>query len=183
MKTILMISTLFKQLNKLILRFLLLLLMILPCVALESQAQSISVKASALVIELSELEMVTLQEFVIDESKATLAGNILINAQTDPDAGKMMIKGRPGEFIRINYEKQLLLENANGNGSLMLSYELFGFPEDNCLGADPFATNERIVQLNSRGEYFLWVGGSIDLSLAQPGSYSGEFTLEIEYID
>jgi hypothetical protein len=39
-----------------------------------------------------------------------------------------------------------------------------------------------VVQFNEKGEYYLWLGGKVDLSKARPGSYDGEFTIQIEYI-
>ena len=41
---------------------------------------------------------------------------------------------------------------------------------------------EAVINLGSDGIYYLWVGGHINISKAVTGKYTGQFTMEIEYL-
>jgi len=142
---------------------------------------SVSIKASAIVVEQAEIELITIKDLELDESMA-LDGKIYIAAQYDPKSGVMLVKGRPNANIRISYLPEMLLENSFGRGVLKFYYEVYGYPEDNQSASERLDAVDRMMRFSDQGHYYLWVGGHIDISKARSGSYEGEFTLEIEYL-
>jgi hypothetical protein len=76
----------------------------------------------------------------------------------------------------------MTLVNTTGDGVLSCKYLLSGFRSDNQGASQLLDQVERIVQFNEKGEYYLWLGGRVDLNNARPGNYDGEFTIQIEYI-
>jgi hypothetical protein len=146
-----------------------------------AQTPSISIKASARVVDVAEIEMITISDLQIDLNMA-VNGIINISPLTDPEAGVMMAKGRAGAYARISFLHETKLQNKFGKGEMIFTYEVNGFLMDNQNASEPLDAVERMIQLNQDGHYYLWIGGRIDVSNARPGSYAGEFTLEIEYI-
>lgn len=142
---------------------------------------SVSIKASAIVVEQAEIELVTIKDLELDESMA-VDGKIYIAAQYDPKSGVMLVKGRPNANIRITYLPEMLLTNSFGKGELKFYYEVYGYPDDNQSASEPLNAVDRMMRFSEQGNFYLWVGGHIDISNAWPGSYEGEFTLEIEYL-
>jgi hypothetical protein len=74
------------------------------------------------------------------------------------------------------------LVNTSGDGTLVCKYSVSGFKSDNQRASQLLDQVERIVQFNENGEFYLWLGGRVDLTRARPGNYDGEFTIQIEYI-
>lgn len=145
------------------------------------QSPSISIRATAQVIDKAGIEVITIRDMEID-IKSAVDGIIHIPALYDPRVGVMMIKGKPLAYARITYLVEMKLVNIYGSGTLLFKYEVNGFDANNQQAGEPLDAVERLIRFNGEGEYFLWVGGRIDINNAQPGSYDGEFTLEIEYI-
>ena len=142
---------------------------------------TISITASATVVEATGIELITLKDINIDESFA-VDGILDIKPLTSDKAGKMLVKGKANSSIRLSYMNQLALVNTTGDGTIVFKYEVTGFKTDNQNASQPLDQIERVVQFNEKGEYYLWLGGQVDLNNAKPGSYDGEFTIEIEYI-
>jgi hypothetical protein len=162
-------------------KLLFMLMLLAPTVLMAQDQGQISIKTTALVIEHSEIELITIKDLEIDESMA-FEGKIYIAAQSDPKSGVMLVKGRPNANIRITYLPEMLLINSYGNGDLKFYYEVYGYPTDNQSASEPLEMVDRMMRLSKEGNYYLWVGGHIDFSNAWPGNYEGEFTLEIEYL-
>lgn len=146
-----------------------------------SGQNSISIRASATVVEATGIELITLKDINIDEASAQ-NGSLEISPLTSERAGKMLVKGKSNSSIRLSYLNQLALVNSSGDGTIVFQYVVSGNRTDNQNASQPLDQIERIVQFNERGEYYLWLGGTVDLSNATPGSYDGEFTIQIEYI-
>ena len=142
---------------------------------------TISIKASATVVQVEGIELITLKDLIIDE--ASSESKILnISPVVDENAGKMLVRGKVNSSVRLTYVKDLFLSNTTGDGSIIFKYSMSGNRTDNQMASQPLDQVERIIQFNEKGEYYLWLGGQVDLSNARPGSYAGEFTLQIEYI-
>jgi len=152
----------------------------LPVLIAQDQS-SVSIKASAIVVEQAEIELITIKDLELDESMA-LDGKIYINAKYHPKTGVMMVKGRPNANIRITFIPKMLLVNRFGKGDLQFYYEVYGYPDDNQSASEPLDAVDRMLRFSEQGNFYLWVGGHIDISNAWPGNYEGEFTLEIEYL-
>ena len=74
------------------------------------------------------------------------------------------------------------IANSTGTGTLTLYYEMYGYQSDNQSASEPIDAVDRNLQISSDSQYYFWVGGRVDTNNARPGTYNGEFTLEIEYI-
>ena len=72
--------------------------------------------------------------------------------------------------------------NTQGNDSLLIEYQVFGYSGNNQQASEAIDAVDRILRFNSEGIFYLLIGGRIDISNASPGNYEGEFTLEIEYL-
>ncbi|MDP1623556.1 MAG: DUF4402 domain-containing protein [Bacteroidales bacterium] len=145
------------------------------------KTDNITIKATARVMEIVEIEMVTIRDMQIEVSSA-VDGIISIDPLHDPSAGVMMLKGRPEAQFRVTFLPMVDLQNTRGKGSLLFTYNVHGFSVDDQPAGEPIDAVDRILRFSDQGKYYLWIGGRIDISNARQGSYEGEFTLEIEYI-
>ncbi len=151
---------------------------------LEVQAQngtSVSIKAQATVIDKSEIELVTIKNMDIDLNNAK-NGRIYVSAKYHPEAAQMMVKGKANARFRVTFAPVVEISNSAGTGTLKLHYEMFGNQKDNQGASEPIDAVARTLQISSESKYFFWVGSQIDITNARPGTYNGEFTIEIEYI-
>ncbi len=143
---------------------------------------SVIVSASATVIG-PEIDLETISDIQIDGARRLQEGNeVYINPVFDPEAGIMRASGQPGAEVRLSYLSEMIVTRQEGDGTLLFRYEISGYPGDNQNESELLDTIERVVRFNEDGEFYLWVGGRVDLSDASPGTYEGDFTLEIEYI-
>jgi hypothetical protein len=94
----------------------------------------------------------------------------------------MIAIGTPEAEFRLNYLPERILNQINGNGSLIFNYEISGNLEEDQATSELLDLDNRNLRFNSEGRFYIWVGGSIDLSNAAPGNYEGDFTIEIDYI-
>ena len=148
----------------------------------EMQAQtSGSIHASATVVEATDIQLITMKDMMIDQSAAQ-NGILTISPVTDEKAGKILVKGKVNSSIRLSYLNEMLLVNSSGDGTLVCKYSVSGYKSDNQRASQLLDVVERVVLLNENGEFYLWLGGTVDLSRAKPGNYDGEFTIQIEYI-
>jgi len=157
-------------------------MLLLPALTMDAQkSTSVSIKATATVVDKAEIELVTIKQLDIDAGMA-VNGIINVSAKRDGQAGVMMVKGRPDASFRISFAPVVQIQNRAGKGSLTLKYEMYGYSSDNQGASEPIDAAARTLKINSDGQYYFWLGGIIDISKARPGKYEGEFTLEIEYI-
>ena len=145
---------------------------------------SVSITASATVVG-NAIELLTISEMSLIQASQLQQdedGAVYINPVFDPEAGIMKAIGQPNAQIRVSYIADREVFRREGSGSLMFHYEVSGLPSDNQRESELLIDQERELRFNAGGEYFFWIGGRIDLQDALPGSYEGEFTIEIEYI-
>ena len=141
----------------------------------------VSIQASATVLEATNIQIITIKDMIIDESSAP-NGSLNISPITNESAGKILVKGKINALIRLSYLHQQVVENTTGIGTFLLDYVVSGFQSDNQHASQMLDGIEHVPQFNEKGEFYLWVGGWIDLNNARPGNYEGEFIFEIEYI-
>lgn len=137
-----------------------------------------SINVSATVT--SSIEVITLQGMSISEED--IENNELIIIPINPNAGRLVARGNPNAGIRLNYVQTQELRNSQTNNLLIVEYLVSGNSTDEQQTSEPLSPEDRDVQFNERGEFFIWVGVRIDLTLAEPGSYEGEFGFEVDYI-
>ena len=163
-------------------RCLILILLVYATMTMSAQNKtSVYIKAQATVIDKSEIELITLKNMDIDLSMAR-DGKIYVSALHNAQAAVMMVKGRANARFRIKFAPEVYITNRTGNGTLLLKYEMYGYPSDNQGAGEPIDATEKILQMSNESKYYFWIGGRIDISNALPGNYDGEFTIEIEYM-
>ncbi len=149
--------------------------------AVAQDQSSVSITATATVIKSPGIEMVTMKNMEIMMDLA-VDGKIWIDPRESAQTGILLLKGSPFESFHLTYQPEVLLTNNRGYGELSFFYEVLGYPGDNQMAAEKLDAVERILQFNEDGEYYVWVGGRVDVSEAFAGSYSGEFIIEIEIL-
>ncbi|MDZ7807188.1 MAG: DUF4402 domain-containing protein [Gracilimonas sp.] len=140
-----------------------------------------TVNVSATVIGTSAIELITVNSIQFGNTQPQ-NGQIYINPITSLNAGFMIANGTPDAEFRLNYLPERILTQINGNGSLIFNYEISGNDEEDQATSELLDLENRNLRFNSEGQFYLWVGGGIDLSNAAPGNYEGDFTIEIDYI-
>lgn len=148
-------------------------------VAQEIEPRTVSIAVSAQVI--TPTELITLQG--VDFRYEDVESNVLtINPLNNPSAGKLVARGTPESGMRINFLQNRELVNVNTNHILFFEYFVAGSDQDEQDRSELINPDDRDYTFNENGEFYIWVGGRVDLTMAQPGSYEGEFNIEIEYI-
>lgn len=127
------------------------------------------------------VEMITIQSMDFENIERE-ESVIRVDPIFSERAGKMIARGDPNANFRIDYIRQRELANLEGEGLLYFNYEVAGSRIDDQETAELFNQDIRDLQFNDDGEFYIWIGGSVDLGEVNPGSYQGEFTIEIEYI-
>lgn len=106
---------------------------------------------------------------------------VTISPVTSGRSGKMVALGNPEASFRMNYDRVRELVNTEREGMILIEYEVAGNPIDEQESAEIYQEETRELEFGQEGEFFIWIGGQVNLSNATPGNYEGEFTLEIEY--
>lgn len=138
---------------------------------------SISVSAT---VQGGTVELITLQPMDLLGAEA-VQNQVEVNPVTSERAGKMVAIGNPGASFRMNFERVRELVNTERTGMIFIEYEVSGNPEDEQESSEIYQEETRELEFSQQGEFYIWIGGRVDLSEAAPGNYEGEFTLEIEY--
>lgn len=107
---------------------------------------------------------------------------IYVNPISSLNAAFMIAIGTPRAEFRITYLPEMELINTEGNGSLIFRYEISANEQETQSTSALLDNENRNLQFNEEGRMYIWVGGSVNLENAQPGSYEGDFTIEIDYI-
>ncbi len=103
------------------------------------------------------------------------------NASLDPKAGegaKFTIGGSAGRSVTLTYSSSINLTSSDG-ADLPFTTDLVGNSSDNAATATVPVGD--VVTLNSSGDYYIYVGGSVSPDGTHEGDYSGSFTLDIAY--
>lgn len=160
---------------------LILLLLVAVSTTTAQQKVSMSIKAQATVMEKSGIELITIKNMDIDPGLA-VDGRVYISPQRDASTAVMMIKGKANARFRVSFSPVVEISNTSGNGTLLLRYEMRGYQSDNQGASEPIDALARTLLISPDSKYYFWVGGTIDIRNARPGTYDGEFTIEVEYI-
>lgn len=126
------------------------------------------------------IEVITVQAMSISEQD--IENNEVLIVPINPNAGRLVARGNPGAGIRLNYVQTQQLRNMQTNNLLTIEYLVSGNSTDQQESAETLSPQDRDVQFNEDGEFYIWVGARIDLTMAEPGSYEGEFSFEVDYI-
>lgn len=145
------------------------------------EGASVSISVSASVVSATEVSIVTLRDMSL-EPQLTRQGVITIDPQEDAQAGQMRAEGEPNAEVRISFIEERELTRVGGPETLMFYYDVAGNDIDDQPSSEPLDLDNRDFTLNENGEFYFWVGGSVDIRNAVQGAYDGEFTIEIEYL-
>lgn len=157
------------------------LLFLLPSLGFSQIGSSVQISVSATVVSESPVEIITITNMVID-TEEIIENEIFISPLNNPNAGLFQIIGMPNSQIRINYNKNVTILSEDNTGSVRVNYELSYYTERIQTASYAFSTDEQVLEFDETGIYYIWVGGNINLNNAVSGSYSGQFSIEIEYI-
>ena len=149
-----------------------------------SHAQSSPVLRADVNIEadiISTIELITVNNIRLRNFQPE-QGEVYISPVENPYAGHLVAIGIANADIRIEYLPQRILTQPEGDGVIVFNYQIAGSTIDNQITSELLLNDNRNFQFNEQGRFYLWIGGTVDVSQAKPGSYQGEFTIEIEYI-
>lgn len=132
-------------------------------------------------VQSTTIELITLQSMDFTGMGAQQL-QLQVNPMTSERAGKMVALGDPNSSFRISFLQSREFTNLDGSGVILINYRVAGYSMDEQENADELEVESRELIFNDEGEFYFWVGGLVNLTRATPGSYEGEFTLEIEYL-
>ncbi|MEX0778278.1 MAG: hypothetical protein WD037_00990 [Balneolales bacterium] len=147
--------------------------------AQDNNESSVSVSVSANVQ--SSIEVMTLSDITFGSVQPSQF-EVVVEPNRDQNAGSMVARGRPNAEISISYTAEHILTQTEGNATLTFYYQVAGNDEDNQPAAEIIEGFSRDMKFNEDGEFYLWVGGRVNIQNAVHGGYEGDFTIEIEYI-
>lgn len=151
----------------------------LPFSALGQTKSDFSIGVSARVVE--SIEMITERNMQFGEVQPGQQ-QISIDPISAFETGKMVAVGIPNARIRVSFVRERQLTNIQNGNTLIFTYEIAGNDRDDQSSAELLQADNRNLDLNSEGKYYFWIGGRVNIENAQPGSYNGDFTIEVEYI-
>ncbi|HEX6983638.1 MAG TPA: DUF4402 domain-containing protein [Balneolaceae bacterium] len=141
--------------------------------------ENVSISVSAKVV--SSVELLTIQSLKLSQAEVQ-NGQIRIDPLNSANAAKMIAIGNPNSDIRISFIKARELTHRESPETLLFHYRVAGNSVNDQTTAELLNQDNRDFEFNSNGKFFIWIGGSVDISNAAPGNYQGEFTIEIVYI-
>ncbi|MEX1213063.1 MAG: hypothetical protein WEA36_09475 [Balneolaceae bacterium] len=132
-------------------------------------------------VQSTTIELITLQAMDFRGMRAQQL-QLVVDPVTSERAGKMVALGDPLSSFRISFLQTREFTNLDGTGVIQTYYRVSGYSVDEQENAEEIEVESRELIFNEEGEFYFWVGGQVNLERATPGSYEGEFTLEIEYL-
>lgn len=172
----------------------LIILLLVSVNALQAQnsdpaTRSAGISVTGTVVEPTDAEAILLEAVYppsfmrkgFDESEMRVDPNA-DEAGTPGGAGLIIAQGLPNRAFRVVVPRVIKMTNSDTNSML----EVQILVSHNSAPEQPSSDYLRQVvedfTLNDEGEYFFWIGGSIDISDVEDGAYEGQFLLELEYL-
>lgn len=103
-------------------------------------------------------------------------------ATGETGAGYFVARGLPGAVFQLNFPREIKLRHVETGTRVMVRYLLSANSLDEQESSDYVLRVSPRFRLNEDGEFHFWIGGEIDVTDAPEGEYTGDFTLEVEYI-
>ncbi len=148
-------------------------------------SDGVSIRVSATVVdsESISLDIITLQNMAIRPEDFLEGQNEVYVSPIDAvNAGLMLLKGNPNAGVNIHYQPMEFIYSKSGDDYIKINYVMSGYEERNQQASTLLETADVFIELNGDGEYFLWIGGLINISNAGAGVYSGDFVFEVSYL-
>lgn len=163
---------------------------IIPGVLFLAKLGSLAAQPAPSQREDAEARIFIIQELLLNRVQDLDFGTILAGAasqrvdpRTSPRAGQLVLQFDDTQEWTVSYEASETLAPTNGPpgaAGLPFDPEIYGRPTNNPAGASPIAETERYRTQD--GFFYFWIGGEVDASEAQPGTFTGFFTLRVESI-
>lgn len=147
----------------------------------QTNSRSVNAEINIEATVIQAIEMVTAQNIQLANLEP-VNNEIFIPPATSGNAGHMIASGNPNAEIRITFQPNQILNQINGDGLIRVIYQLTGNDIDEQLTSEVLGAENRSFSFNADGDFYIWVGGRVFVEQAKPGSYEGEFTIEIDYI-
>lgn len=156
-------------------------LLLFPSLVYSQESNQLSAEVSIQANVIQTIELITVNSMTFGN---TQPGQeiIYVNPVNDLNAGFMIANGTPDAEFRLDYELDRQLNRIEGEGSLNFRYELSGNSIEDQTSSEIIDYEDRNLRFNNQGTFYIWVGGEVNLTNAQPGNYEGDFTIEIDYI-
>lgn len=127
------------------------------------------------------IELVTVQNIRLANIEP-VNNQIFISPITSGNSGHMIASGNSNAEIRITYQANQVLTQIGGDGVISVEYQLSGNDLNEQLTSELLGAENRNFSFNEDGDFYVWIGGRFFIERAKPGSYEGDFTIEIDYI-
>ena len=119
-----------------------------------------------------------------------ITGNLVFESQT-PDAGEtsilpengvnFRIRGVSGVPVTVTYTPPGPLAGPFDDSVTFTPDVIGGESSEVATANDTGSGLGGPVTTSASGEYYLWLGGTIDVGNIRPGNYSGTFTVTVDY--
>jgi len=130
----------------------------------------------------SSLELITLRDINIGTVMPSQI-QVIVDPINDQGAGLIKVSGAPFTNLKLDFSQQVEMVNSITSGILLVKYSLSGSPTNEQNSSFQITEIPSNISLSDKGEYFLWVGCSFNLSNIEPGNYDGDFGIEVDYIN
>lgn len=147
----------------------------------QTNSRSVNAEINIETTVIQSIELVTVQNIQLANLEP-VNNEIFIPPTSSGNAGHMIASGNPNAEIRITFQPNQILNQINGDGLIRVIYQLSGNDLNEQLTSELLGTENRSFTFNTDGDFYIWVGGRVFVEQAKPGSYEGEFTIEIDYI-
>ena len=147
----------------------------------QSSSKAVNAEINITTTVIQAIELVTVQNIRLANLEP-VNNEIYIPPITSGNAGHMIASGNPNAEIRITYQPNQILTQVNGDGLIRVVYQLSGNDLSEQLTSELLGAENRNFSFNVDGDFYIWVGGRVFIEQAKPGSYEGDFTIEIDYI-
>jgi hypothetical protein len=147
---------------------------------IDTRKATLTVRATATVTD--NLQMLTIRS--LDLINPVVEDNqIVVSPITSSFAGMFKIIGNPGARVRVTFlQNEIITEEHDQIGVVLAQYTVSGAFDDLQLQSTLLDVGEGNFWLSDTGQFYMWLGATLDLSEATPGLYLSEFIIEMEYI-
>lgn len=90
--------------------------------------------------------------------------------------GKFRIQGEGPQTVLVNFG------STNPDANVLFTPSVTGATGNNAQASSVALSDGAQVSLSNGGRYHVWIGGTLDISSATAGVYSGSFTLTATYV-
>ena len=151
--------------------------------------RSAAISVTGTVVEPTDTEAILLEpvyspSFVMkryDEEMIRL-DPIADEAGSEGGAGLIIAQGIPQRSFRVVVPRVSKMTNTDTNSALEVQLLVSHNSAPEQSSSEYLRETIREFTLNEDGEYFFWIGGSINISDVEDGAYEGQFILELEYL-